>query len=162
MSNDIIEDMSLDEFREDIEKQAESADIGKPDECSEENCIKCATPRGDRAVENKILISISENINTMAETIKESESQKHSARKMCIIFFIVMMMFLTFFAIILICADTFWGVNVRIESIVSVILSILADVIAIVHTLVKYMTNTENYEAYGKLIESFLKYTRNK
>lgn len=73
-----------------------------------------------------------------------------------------MLVFLIVMAAVLICADTFWGVTVRIEFLVSVILAILADVFAIVHTLVKYMTNTENYEAYGKLIDSLLKHISHK
>lgn len=68
------------------------------------------------------------------------------------------MLFLVGIATLLIVADTFWGIPVRLEFLVSVILAILADVFAIVHTLIKYMTNVENYDAYSKLIDSLLKH----
>ena len=67
-----------DDIQEEIEEQAESADI-KPHECSDDDRVRCATVHGLRAVENKILISISENINTMAGAIT---SEKQSRKKM--------------------------------------------------------------------------------
>ena len=97
----------------------------------------------------------------MADAIKESEAQKHKERAKCVNFFIGIMMFLVGIVTLLIVADTFWGFSVRLEFLVSVILAILADVFAIVHTLVKYMTNVENYNAYGNLIDSLLKHVDN-
>lgn len=151
-----------DDIQEEIEEQAESADIKPWHECTDDDRVQCATLFGPKAVESKILVSISENINTMAEAIKESEDQKHTERAKCVNWFIGIMVFLVLLAAILIVADTFYGVAVRIEFLVSVILAILADVFAIVHTLVKYMTNTENYDAYGKLIDSLLKHIEHK
>lgn len=160
MSDD-VEDLSLDEFEEEIEEQAEAAEVKGSRKCSEDRRVKCATLYGPRAVERKILVSISENINTMADAIKESEAQKHKERAKCVNFFIGIMMFLVGIVTLLIVADTFWGFSVRLEFLVSVILAILADVFAIVHTLVKYMTNVENYNAYGNLIDSLLKHVDN-
>ena len=109
----------LEEFQEEIEEQAESAEIEthieeteitQPDdfcECSNEKKAICATKHGPRAVENKILVSISENINTMAEAIKESEDQKHTERAKCVNWFIGIMVFLVLLATILIVADTY-------------------------------------------------------
>lgn len=151
-----------DDIQEEIKEQAESADILTPHECTNDDRVQCATLYGPRAVESKILVSISENINTMAEAIKESEQQKQDEREKCINFFKRVLIFLIGVAAILISADTFCGMTVRIEFLVSVILAILADVFAIVHTLVKYMTNTENYDAYGKLIDSLLKHIDHK
>lgn len=145
------------DIQEEIEEQAESADI-RPHECTDDDRVQCATLHGPKAVENKILVSISENINIMAGAIKESEDQKRTEREKCISFFKRILVFLIGVAVVLIGADTFFGVTVRLEFLVSVILAILADVFAIVHTLVKYMTNTENYDAYGKLIDSLLKH----
>lgn len=68
------------------------------------------------------------------------------------------MVFLVALVTALVIADTFFGIAVRIEFLISVILAILVDVFAIVHTHIKYMTNTENYEVYGKLIDSLLKH----
>lgn len=113
---------------------------------------------GDKAVENKILISISENINAMAAALKESEDQKRTEREKCVKFFKGILVFFIILATVLIGVETFFGVTVKIEFLVSVILAILADVFAIVHTLVKYMTNVENYDAYSKLIDSLLKH----
>lgn len=145
------------DIQEEIEEQAESADI-RPHECTDDDRVQCATLHGPKAVENKILVSISENINIMAGAIKESEDQKRTEREKCISFFKQILVFLIGVAVVLIGADTFFGVTVRLEFLVSVISAILADVFAIVHTLVKYMTNTENYDAYGKLIDSLLKH----
>lgn len=156
--SDTEEIVLLDDIQEEIEAQAESADVKPWHECTDDDRAQCATLLGPRAVENKILVSISDNINTMAEAIKESEAQKHSERAKCVNWFIGIMVFLVLLATALIIADTFFGVTVRLEFLVSVILAILADVFAIVHTLVKYMTNTENYDAYGNLIDSLLKH----
>ena len=143
-----------DDIQEEIQEQAEAADIYTPNECANDKRVQCATLYGPRAVESKILVSISENINIMAEAIKESEQQKQDEREKCITFFKWILIFLIGMATILTC--------VRIEFLISVILAILADVFAIVHTLVKYMTNTENYDAYGKLIDSLLKHIEHK
>ncbi len=151
-----------DDIQEEIQEQAEAADIYTPNECANDKRVQCATLYGPRAVESKILVSISENINIMAEAIKESEQQKQDEREKCITFFKWILIFLIGMATILTCVDTFWGITVRIEFLISVILAILADVFAIVHTLVKYMTNTENYDAYGKLIDSLLKHIEHK
>ena len=131
------------DIQEEIEEQAESADI-RPHECTDDDRVQCATLHGPKAVENKILVSISENINIMAGAINDSEDQKRTEREKCISFFKQILVFLIGVAVVLIGADTFFGVTVRLEFLVSVILAILADVFAIVHTLVKYMTNTEN------------------
>lgn len=160
--SDTEEAVKLDDIQEEIVEQAESAEITARPKCSDDERAHCATLYGPKAVESKILISISENINTMAEAIKESEDQKRTEREKCINFFKIVLVFLIVMAAVLICADTFLGITVRIEFLVSVILAILADVFAIVHTLVKYMTNTENYEAYGKLIDSLLKHISHK
>lgn len=159
--SDTEEIVLLNDIQEEIEEQAESADV-RPHECTDDDRVKCATVHGPKAVENKILILISENINAMAGTIKESEDQKRTEREKCITFFKRVLIFLIGVAAVLIGADTFFGITVRIEFLVSVILAILADVFAIVHTLVKYMTNTENYDAYGKLIDSLLKHIDHK
>lgn len=140
-------------------KQAEKViDISdyKEHSCSEEDKIACALKYGPQAIDNKILVSISENINTMAQAINESERQKSNARDKYVTFFQVLLVLLLIFTAILISADTFLGYTVRIEFLISVILAILADIFAIVHTLVKYMTNLEHYEAYNKLIDSLL------
>lgn len=125
--------------------------------CTEEERIQCALKYGPQAIDNKILVSISENINTMAEAINESEKQKNNSRRNFVIFFEFLLLVLIIFAGVLIVADTFWGYHVRTEFLISVIIAIVADVLAIVHTLVKYMTNVEHYEAYNKLIDSLLK-----
>ena len=151
-----------DDIQKEITEQAESADIKPCQECTDDERVKCTTLLGPKAIENKILISISENINTMAQAIKDSEKQKHTERAKCVKWFIGIMVFLVLLATVLIVADTFYSITVRIEFLVSVILAILADVFAIVHTLVKYMTNTENYDAYGKLIDSLLKHIEHK
>lgn len=165
MSN-IGEIVFSDDVQEEIKEQAQTADIPAEvsvrHECTDDDRVQCATSYGPKAVENKILISISENINTMAEAIKESEDQKRAEREKCITFFKRILVFLICVTAVLIGADTFFGIAVRIEFLVSVILAILADVFAIVHTLVKYMTNTENYDAYGKLIDSLLKHINHK
>lgn len=160
--SDTEEIVRLEDVQGEIEDQAESADISPWHECTDRERVQCATLYGPKAVESKILISISENINTMAEAIKESEDQKRTEREKCIKFFKIVLVFLIGMAAILMVADTFFGFSVRIEFLISVILAILADVFAIVHTLVKYMTNTENYDAYGKLIDSLLKHIARK
>jgi len=145
-------------IQSEIEKQAENADVPAPNGCSGDERVPCEALYGPHAVESKILVSISENINTMAEAIKESEKQKHDERAKCVKLFSRLLIFLTCSVVALIFVDTFTDFTVRLEFLASVILAILADVFAIVHTLVKYMTNTENYEAYGKLIDSLLKH----
>ena len=141
-------------------KQAENiVDISdyKKSSCSEEDKIACALKYGPQAIDNKILVSISENINTMAQAMNKSERQKSEARDKYVSFFQTLLVWLLVFTAGLIVADTFFGYTVRIEFLISVILAILADIFAIVHTLVKYMTNLEHYEAYNKLIDSLLK-----
>ncbi len=151
-------DILLDDIQEEIQEQAEFADVSEPHKDTNDDQAQYATLYDPRLVEGKILVSISKNINTMAEAIKESEAQKHSVRAKCVNWFIGIMVFLTLLATTLIIADTFFGVTVKIEFLISVILAILADVFAIVHTLIKYMTNVENYAAYGNLIDNLLKY----
>ena len=154
-SNDFV---LPDDFQKEIQEQARSADVASPHECTDSDRVRCATMYGPRAVECKILVSISENINTMAESIKASEAQKHSERERCLNWFIGIMAVLVTVVVVLIFADTFLGVTVKIEFLASVVVAILADVFAIVHTIVKYMTNVENYEAYSKLIDSLLRH----
>lgn len=113
---------------------------------------------GDHAVENKILISISENINIMATAINNSEAQKQKEREGYVKFFKGLLRVLVFVVIALVSADTFLGCKVRVEFLISVMVAILADIFAIVHTIVKYMTNVEHYDAYNKLIDSLLKH----
>lgn len=96
----------------------------------------------------------------MAVAINESESEKREARKNYVEFFKDLLIGLIIAAGILIFADTFLGISVRIEFLVSVIIAIIADVFAIVHTLVKYTTNVEHYKAYNNLIDSLLKSIR--
>ena len=93
----------------------------------------------------------------MAQAMNKSERQKSEARDKYVSFFQTLLVWLLVFTAGLIVADTFFGYTVRIEFLISVILAILADIFAIVHTLVKYMTNLEHYEAYNKLIDSLLK-----
>lgn len=146
-------------FWDEVVKQAGNVvDISdyKRELCSEEDRIACALKYGPQAIDNKILVSISENINTMAQAINESERQKSAARDKYVLFFQRLLVCLIVFAGFLILSDTFSGRTVRTEFLVSVILAILADVFAIVHTLVKYMTNVEHYEAHNKLIDSLL------
>ena len=133
------------DIQEEIQQQAESADVSAPCEHTDTGRVRCATQYGLYEVERKILVSISENINTMAQAIKDSEQQKHKIRAKCVNFFIGMLVFLTLIATVLIGTDTFFNITVRMEFLVSVILAILADVFAIVHTLVKYITHVEIY-----------------
>lgn len=86
MSDD-VEELSLDEFQNGIKEQAESAEVNPSRKCTDAERVQCATRYGPRAVENQILASISENINTMAEAIKESEAQKQKERDKCVRFF---------------------------------------------------------------------------
>ena len=137
--------MLQDKIEEEIEEQSKAVDTTGKHSCSDDERVECATKYGARAVECKILVSISENINTMAAAIKESEAQKHSERERCVNWFIGIMVFLVVLAVVLIVSDTFFGVHVRIEFLISVILSILADVFAIVHTLVGYMGSVKIY-----------------
>lgn len=124
--------------------------------CTEEDRIQCALQYGPRSIDSKILVSISENINAMAAEIHDSEKQKAKVRKNYVIYFSVLLGVLLAFAMGLILADTFWGYHVRTEFMLSVIVAIIADIFAIVHTLVRYMTNVEHYEVYNKLIDSLL------
>ncbi len=139
-------------------EQAKAVDVVAPRNCTDEERAHCALMYGNHAVGNKILISISENINTMANAITESEEQKQKEREKYVKFFKRLLVALVAIITILIFADTFFGYTVRMEFLVSVILAILADVFAIVHTIVKYMTNVEHYDAYNKLIESLLRH----
>lgn len=84
--SDTEEAVKLDDIQEEIVEQAESAEITARPKCSDDERAHCATLYGPKAVESKILISISENINTMAEAIKESEDQKRTEREKCINF----------------------------------------------------------------------------
>lgn len=156
-----IDNVLSEEVEDEIVEQAGQIEELPQPECTAEDRARCAAAYGDKAVENKILISISENINTMAEAIKDSEKQKHDERQKTLLFFKRILVALLIMAGVLISASTFSKVEVRIEALVSVILAILADVFAIVHTLVKYMTNVENYNAYGNLIDSLLKHIGN-
>ena len=141
-----------------LKQSTEENGLSSPqDGCTQEDRIQCALQYGPEAIDNKIIVSISENINTMAKAINDSEEQKNKARSRYITFFQVLLVFMILFAGILIVADTFCGVHVRTEFMLSVIAAIIADILAIVKTLVKYMTNVEHYEAYNKLIESLLK-----
>lgn len=109
------------------------------------------------SVDEMILSSISKDVNTMAKNIHAIEGQKQMARNDYINFFKRILIFLIIIATILIVSDTFLGITVRIEFLVSVLVVIIADVFAIVHTLVKYTTSVEHYEVYNKLIDSLLK-----
>ena len=126
--------------------------------CSQEDQIKCALRYGPQAIDNKIIVSISENINIMATAITKSEDEKSKAREHYIDFFRDLLVYLLIFSGALIITDTFFGIHVRTEFLVSVLVAIIADVFAIVHTLVKYTTNVEHYSAYSKLIDSLLKH----
>jgi cytochrome b subunit of formate dehydrogenase len=156
-----IDDVLSEEVENEIVEQARHTEESPQSQCTAEDRVHCAITYGEKAVENKILISISENINTMAEAIKDSEKQKHDERQKTLLFFKRILICLLVVAGILIGASTFCRIEVRMESLVSVILAVLADVFAIVHTLVKYMTNVENYNAYGNLIDSLLKHIGN-
>lgn len=149
------------EIQDEIESRSKEVQIAEAvDEhkYTEDEKIECAIRYGDRAIENRILVSISENINIMAEAIKDSEKQKQDERDKYVEFFKNLLISLVAFAVLLIVVDTFCGIRVRIEFLVSVIVAIIADVFAIVQTLVKYMTNVENYNAYSQLIDSLLKH----
>ena len=147
-----------DEIESRIVGQAKDTELHDRKECSEEQKIYCATTYGNQAIDNKILSSISDNINKMAEAINKGERQKGISRMGFIVFFCVLLVLLIAFSGFLIVMDTFFGYHVRIEFLVSVIIAIIADIFAIVQTLVKYMTNVEHYEVYNKLIDSLLKY----
>lgn len=146
------ENTFMKDIEEQIKEQANSIDIPS-DDCD------VNIERTGYSIEEKILISISSNVNTMAEAIKESEEQKNEERKKYVLFFKRILCSLIFVVILSIIVDTFSDYTVKIEFLVSVVLVILADVFAIIQTLVKYMTNVENYDAYSKLIDSLLKYT---
>lgn len=124
--------------------------------CTEDDQVACAIKYGPHAVHNKILISISDNINIMAQAISQSEDQKSAARDRYIKFFQGLLIFLVFLITVLITAGTFFDVPVRLEFLISIVAAIIADVFAIVRTLVKYMTSLEHYNAYNKLINSLL------
>lgn len=147
---------TVEEYRalmESLEKQASSKQevpVSNPTDLTGNVFIRT------ESVEDEILRSISKNINTMADDINKNEKEKQEARKEYMDFFRKMLVFLLFLVTALIIADTFFHVPVRIEFLVSVILAILADVFAIVHTFVKYMTSMEHYEAYHKMIDSLL------
>lgn len=153
----------IEEIQDEIVEQAQSADVPTPAPpmMDDESEIQ-TSEHSSCAVEDMILSSISKNINIMATAINKSEAQKHSERAKCVNWFIGIMVALVLLVVALIVADTFLGYTVRIEFLVSVILAILADVFAIVHTLVKYMTNVENYEAYSKLIDVLLTHINRK
>ena len=154
-------DADISDILQEVTKQAREADdipIDQISRCTDDDRIACALRYGPQAIDNKILVSISENINIMATKINQSEEQKTKARNSYVVFFQILLVALVLFACGLIAADTFWGYTVRIEFLVSVIVAIIADVFAIVQTLVKYMTSLEHYAAYNKLIDSLLKY----
>ena len=109
-------------------------------------------------IEQRILVSISDNVNVMAEAINKSEEQKQKTRGEYVKFFKILLICLIIFAGLLIAVDTAGLFEVKIEFLVSVIVAIVADVFAIVHTLVKYMTSVEHYNAYNQLIDSLLKH----
>lgn len=70
------ENVLSDDIQKEIEAQAASADITPRPDCTNDDKVQCATIYGPRAVESKILVSISENINTMAGAIKGSEAKR--------------------------------------------------------------------------------------
>lgn len=166
MSDQVLQqnptDIVDENFLNQVYEQAQAVEIVEPlrPSCSEDDRIRCALQYGPQAIDNRILVSISENINKMAVAINESESEKREARKNYVEFFKDLLIGLIIAAGILIFADTFLGISVRIEFLVSVIIAIIADVFAIVHTLVKYTTNVEHYKAYNNLIDSLLKSIR--
>lgn len=151
-------DILTQEVKDEMAAQAESAIIFPKKECTQEERIECALKYGPRAIDNKILISVSENINKMAEAINNSEEQKRQVRSGYVKFFKRLLVALLIFCGVLICMDTFFGFHVRTEFLISAVVAIIADVFAIVHTLVNYMTNVEHYTAYNQMIDSLLKH----
>lgn len=131
------------------------------DNLSENSNIKAETiTESEKSVSERILVSISENINTMAEAINKSETQKQKVREDYVKFFKRLLIALIIFVGVLICIDTFLGerFELKTEFLISVMSAIFADIFAIVHTIVKYMTNVEHFDAYNKLIDSLLKH----
>lgn len=131
------------------------------DNLSENSNIQTETiTESEKSVSERILVSISENINTMAQAISESEAQKQKVREDYVKFFKRLLIALIIFAGSLICIDTFLGecFELKTEFLISVMSAIFADIFAIVHTIVKYMTNVEHYDAYNKLIDSLSKH----
>jgi len=159
MSKDAV--LEQDKLMQDIQaqmiEQAKAVELGTAARHSDEEQTR-RTLRDEIEISNKILISISENINIMAIAINKSEAQKQKEREGYVKFFKWLLVALVGIAAILIFADTFFGYRVRLEFLISVIVAILADIFAIVHTIVKYMTNVEHYDAYNKLIDSLLKH----
>ena len=94
----------------------------------------------------------------MADKIDSSEEQKSRVRAEYVNFFKWLLVILLSFCGVLIIADTFYGIHVRTEFLISAVVAVIADVFAIVHTLVHYMTNVEHYMAYNQMINSLLKH----
>ena len=124
MSNQVLEknpsDILNDQFVKQVCEQAETAEVPEPahKSCTEEERIQCALQYGPQAIDNRILVSISENINKMAVAINESESEKRDARKNYVEFFKDLLIGLIVGAGALIFADTFLGIPVRITVVV--------------------------------------------
>lgn len=108
--------------------------------------------------ERAILHGVAAYVNKLAITIVATEKDKKATRRLCLWFFLTLLIILIAYAGILIWVDTFCGINVRIEFLVSVIVAIVADIFAIVQIFVKYMTNTEHYEVFNSLIDSLMKW----
>lgn len=158
MFNTTYDDLNhelIEQIKHQAEQSPEFSSLERRD-CTDMERVACALEYGPQAIDNKILISISENINTMAQAINKSEEQKSTAREKYINFFKRLLIFLISVVTVLILSDTFFGVQVRLEFLISVMAAIIADVFAIVHTLVKYMTGLEHYKAYNQLINSLL------
>lgn len=147
-----------DKDKEEIAKQAQDTVIPEKKECTDEERIQCALKYGPYAIDNAILTSISENINKMADKIDSSEVQKSLVRGEYVNFFKWLLVILLSFCGVLIIADTFYGIHVRTEFLISAVVAVIADVFAIVHTLVHYMTNVEHYMAYNQMINSLLRH----
>lgn len=143
-----------------VQKQALEVDESSNGECSNEQRIACAMKYGDQAIDNKILISISETINDMAKEIGNSEASKNSARKEHMAFFrrvlIIMLIFVG--SLIVLNAIDSIAITVPAEVFISVLIVILADVFAIIQSFVKYMNSVEHYKVYNSLIDSLLKH----
>lgn len=154
------EEILTPDFQREIAEQAAKVTTYPYKECTPEERIACATKYGPQAIDNTILSSVSENVNKMADAINRSEEQKSQVRAEYVDFFKSLLSILLVFCGGLIVADTFFGVHVRIEFLISAVVAIIADVFAIVHTLVHYMTNVEHYNAYNRIIDSLLKHIR--
>ena len=153
----------FDDLGEIAQKQAESIEdelerLVAPIGCSDDEKIRCAIKYGPQAIDNKILITISNTINSMAKSLEKNEDSKSKARETYMSFFRKILVVLLVFTSVMIVAQASGAVEIPAGVFASVIMVIFADIFAIIQSFVKYMNSFEHYEMYNSLINSLLKH----